>query len=71
MKFREYDVVRLRTALPSHGLQEGAIGAIVMVYRDPPGYEVEFVDAAGMTVALVTLRDSELEEVEPAATLDE
>lgn len=61
MKLREYDVVRLRHPLPEHQLEAGALGAIVMVYTDPPGYEVEFTDADGITLALVTLYDADVE----------
>lgn len=61
MMFNEYDVVRLRVPLPAHGLAAGTIGAVVMVYETPPGYEVEFVDEAGDTLALVTLSGEELE----------
>lgn len=60
---RMYDVVRLRTAAPEYGLAAGAIGAVVMVHEKPPGYEVEFCDAEGVTLALLTLRDDELEVV--------
>jgi hypothetical protein len=46
------------------GLNAGAIGAVVMVYEsDPPGYDVEFTDARGVTLALLTLRDEDLEVV--------
>jgi hypothetical protein len=61
MTMVEYDVVRLRRGLPEHGLVAGAVGAIVMVYDDPPAYEVEFCDESGVTLALVTLREEELE----------
>lgn len=64
MSLREYDVVRLRRAMPEHGLAAGAIGAIVMVYESPPAYEVEFTDPEGITLALVTLVETDLEKVE-------
>ena len=63
MTLQEYDVVRLRRPLPQHKLPEGAIGAIVMVFNDPPGYEVEFCDKNGATLALITLHDCDLEKV--------
>jgi hypothetical protein len=55
MKLKEYDVVRLRLALPEHSLPAGAIGTVVMVYDTPPGYEIEFCDEEGVTLALVSL----------------
>jgi hypothetical protein len=63
MILQEYDVVRLRRSLPEHHLSEGAIGAIVLVFADPPAYEVEFCDKEGVTLALVTLNEEDLEKV--------
>jgi hypothetical protein len=60
-KLREYDVVRLLRPLPEHELAAGALGAIVMVYSEPPGYEVEFADEKGVTLALLTLYDEDVE----------
>jgi len=36
-------------------LIRGDVGTVVYVYEDGRGYEVEFVDGAGQTVALVTV----------------
>lgn len=58
---QEYDVVRLRRSLPEHNLAAGAVGAIVMVFDEPPAYEVEFCDEDGLTIALVTLEEGDLE----------
>jgi hypothetical protein len=69
MKPEEYDVVRLLRPLPEHGLPTGAEGTVVMDYakyssRDlTPAYEVEFVDSDGMTQALVTVPEEDLEVV--------
>jgi hypothetical protein len=63
MTLHEYDVVRLRRAVPEHQLDAGAIGAIVMVFEDPPAFEVEFCDSEGVTLALVTLTEEDLEKV--------
>ena len=58
--FSEYEVVNLKR--PQSGLSAGAIGAIVMVYDSVPlAYEAEFTDPRGMTVAVLTLRDDDLE----------
>ncbi len=59
--FKEYELVRLKQPVPSIGLNAGAVGAIVMVYDDPPAYEVEFTDSSGATMALLTLKEEEIE----------
>ncbi|WP_406070320.1 DUF4926 domain-containing protein [Micromonospora sp. NBC_01638] len=52
-----YDVVELREAIPGEQLPAGAVGTVVHIFRGPPtAYEVEFADADGRTVAMVTLR---------------
>lgn len=63
MTIEEYDVVRLRRPLPEYKLAAGAVGAVVMVHDDPRAYEVEFCDEQGVTLALLTLRE---EDIEPA-----
>jgi len=63
--FNEYDVVKLKENMPSENLSTDDIGAIVMVYEgDPPEYEVEFVDATGQTLALLTVKEQALVRVE-------
>ncbi|MEH0932455.1 DUF4926 domain-containing protein [Micromonospora sp. CPCC 205558] len=52
-----HDVVELREARPSEQLSAGAVGTVVDVFEGPPPiYEVEFTDADGRTLAMVTLR---------------
>jgi|tagenome__1003787_1003787.scaffolds.fasta_scaffold17771611_1 hypothetical protein len=69
MKPEEYDVVRLIRDLPEHNLSAGSTGAVVMDYSKhsdeklPPAYEVEFVDSEGVTEALVTVAEDDLEVV--------
>jgi Domain of unknown function (DUF4926) len=64
MTFNEYDYVELTETLePS--LQRGTRGAIMMIYDiSPPEYEVEFVDQDGQTIALRTVKGSQLRPVE-------
>jgi Domain of unknown function (DUF4926) len=57
---RLLDVVELAVDIPEYGLVSGATGTIVDEYSDPVGYEVEFVDDGGQTVALVPLRPEQL-----------
>ncbi|MCV7345369.1 DUF4926 domain-containing protein [Mycolicibacterium rhodesiae] len=64
MSPQENDVVRLLRPLPQYDLAVGAQGTVVMVYRDPglpPAYKVEFADEDGVTQALVTLKDDDVE----------
>lgn len=60
-------MVRLLRALPEHDIPAGARGTVVMDYttdsNDAPAYEVEFSDADGITRALVTLAEDDLEVV--------
>ncbi len=62
MKFKELDTVVLVRDLPEQGLRKGDLGAVVQVY-EPDAIEVEFVTAAGMTEALVTLDIQEVRQV--------
>jgi hypothetical protein len=60
--FEEYEVVKLRRDMPSVNLKAGDRGAIVMVYVDPSqAYEVEFTDKEGKTIALLTLKEEDIE----------
>jgi len=74
MKPKEYDVVRLLRDLPEHNLPVGSTGAVVMDYTKhsdgtlPPAYEVEFVDPAGVTQAVVTVSADDLEVVSRPAS---
>ncbi|MEE3751452.1 DUF4926 domain-containing protein [Mycobacterium intracellulare] len=69
MKPQEYDVIKLLRPLPEHNLPVGSRGTVVMDYTTdsdsklPPAYEVEFSDADGITQALVTLTEDDLEVV--------
>lgn len=59
-QFSEYEIVKLKR--PQADLPAGVTGTVVMVYNSvPPGYDVEFVDEKGETLAVLTLRDEDLE----------
>lgn len=60
----ELDTVVLKADLPSHGLKQGDVGAVVEIYT-PDAIEVEFVTAAGHTQALVTLGTDQVRPVGP------
>ena len=54
----EHSLVVLDTDPPHEKLSRGDVGTVVHVYKDGAGYEVEFVDGAGQTVALITVNAS-------------
>ena len=62
---KTHEPVVLTRPIPAHGLEAGDVGAIVHVYEDGGGYEVEFVAGSGSTIAVVTLP---ADDVRPVAT---
>ncbi|EFO79652.1 hypothetical protein OSCT_2516 [Oscillochloris trichoides DG-6] len=51
----ELDLVVLTHPVPDYGLQQGDVGTVVHVYHNAQAYEVEFVTAEGVTLAVLTL----------------
>lgn len=58
--FADLDTVVLTQDIKEYSLKKGDIGAVVNVYNNGEGFEVEFVTAKGKTVALLTLTPSDL-----------
>mgnify|MGYP001560462568 CR=1 FL=1 len=58
--FDELDVVALVTDLKDYNLKAGDIGTITHVYKDKKAVEVEFVNGEGKTVALITVKTSDI-----------
>ena len=58
--FAELDIVQLQQAHPECGLPAGAMGTVVLVYRQGEAYEVEFVRSDGSTQAVLTLPAAEV-----------
>lgn len=58
--FEELETVILTHDILEHGLKEGDMGAVVNVYGNGHAAEVEFLTATGKTVALVTLKSSDI-----------
>lgn len=56
----EHSLVVLDTDPPHEILSRGDVGTVVHVYKDGKGYEVEFVDGGGRTVALITVDASDV-----------
>jgi len=52
---RELDLAALTRDLPEQGLERGDVGTVVHRYDGGQSYEVEFVTAAGDTIAVLTL----------------
>jgi Domain of unknown function (DUF4926) len=57
---RELDTVALTRELPEYGLAVGDVGAVVHRYPEGAAFEVEFVTAAGETVAVATLEPGDI-----------
>lgn len=55
----ELDLVALTRDFEEHGLKQGDIGAVVHKYGKD-GFEVEFVTAEGKTIAVLTLKRSDV-----------
>ena len=59
-----YELVELAVDLPDENLSRGMIGTIVEIYDSPPGFEVEFADSDGRSIALLGLGP---DQIRPAA----
>jgi hypothetical protein len=53
-------LVALTRDISEHGLQSGDVGAVVHCYEDGAAVEVEFVTAAGSTIAVLTLASADV-----------
>ncbi len=64
-KFKRHDVVRLEEGAPYGSLQAGAVGVVIAVHPgDRPSYEVEFVDARGVTLDRLVVEEAHLSGVD-------
>ena len=61
---RELDSVVLTRDLQEYGLAAGDVGAVVHCYANGPAYEVEFVAGSGHTVALVTVSENDIRQIQ-------
>lgn len=65
MKFEMFSRVALKTDVPEHGLRQGDLATIVEYHQgrpgQEPGYSLEVFNAVGETVAVITLRESQIE----------
>ncbi len=58
--FEELDKVVLTNDIKEVHLKEGDSGTIVHVYGKGDGYEVEFFDSKGNTIAVITLASQDI-----------
>lgn len=65
----EHSLVVLDCNPPHEKLNRGDVGAVVHVYKKSRGYEVEFVDGGGRTVALITVGADDVRPIEAGELL--
>lgn len=65
MKFEIFSRVALKTDVPENGFRRGDVATIVEYHQgrpgQEPGYSLEVFNAVGDTVAVITLRESQIE----------
>lgn len=61
--FDELDTIVLAQDFEKYGLKKGDIGAVVHVYKKSKAVEVEFVNADGKTIALLTLTSNDIRSI--------
>lgn len=65
MKYELFTRVALKIELPEHRLRSGDVANVVEYHTggrgQEPGYSLEVFDAVGNTVAVVTVRESQIE----------
>jgi hypothetical protein len=65
----ELETVVLTRDIPEHSLLSGDVGAIVHCHGDGEHFEVEFVTAEGQTMALLTLKGSDIRRMQKSEIL--
>ncbi len=61
MTFKLLDTVATARDIPEFGIKAGDVGVIVEIFADPEeAYEVEFCNANGETIAMVSLLPSQM-----------
>jgi hypothetical protein len=74
MKFEMFSRVALKTSLSRHRLRRGDVATIVEYHRgrpgQEPGYTLEVFNALGETIAVVTVRESQIEPLTAQAILN-
>ena len=66
MKFELYKDVALANDIPEHRLKKGDIAKVVEYFDKPePGYALEVFNAVGDTIDVLTVAESEIENLSP------
>lgn len=65
----EHSLVVLDCHPPHEKLDRGDVGTVVHTYKGGRGYEVEFVDGGGRTVALLTVGADDVRPIEAGELL--
>jgi hypothetical protein len=69
MNYDLFTRVALKADLPEHGLRRGDVATVVESHSgrrgQEPGYSLEVFNAVGETVAVVTVRESQIEPLTP------
>ena len=67
MRYPLYSRIALSEDLPKENLRRGDVATIVEYYEgrggQEPGYELEVFNAVGETIAVATVRESQIEEL--------
>lgn len=66
---KEADLVAILIDLPEANLIHGDVGTIAMVHGDQQAFEIEFVNAAGKTIAVETLSRTQVKKVDQAMAI--
>jgi hypothetical protein len=73
MTYTLFSRVALKTDLPAHKLRRGDVATIVETHPgrggQEPGYSLEVFNALGETIAVVTVRESQIEPLTRSAVL--
>lgn len=59
----ESDLVALLIDLPNADLVRGDVGTVAMIHGDQKGFEIEFVNADGKTIAIETLSQNQIKKI--------
>lgn len=65
----EHSLVVLDCDPPESKLTRGDVGTVVHAYKGGQGFEVEFVDGAGRTIALITVGANDVRPIEAGELL--
>lgn len=60
----EFAPAVLLRAFPEHALVPGDVGTVVHVHNNGEGYEVEFIDAFGNTITVLTVEAADIRELQ-------